>query len=96
MLSYACGVIAGVIRELHKHDLHLTMSEAPDSALSDAGFLPKAVRELSADGILINMAGEMRAPFWKQCSRWIFLRYGLTASNHTTRSTLTISLQRVN
>jgi LacI family transcriptional regulator len=55
--------LLGLIRELHKHDLHLTMSEAPDSALSDAGFLPKAVRELSADGILINMAGHMPSAF---------------------------------
>jgi DNA-binding LacI/PurR family transcriptional regulator len=57
------GMMLGLIRELHEHDLHLTMSEAPDMALSDAGFLPKVVRELSVDGLLINMAGKMPPTF---------------------------------
>jgi LacI family transcriptional regulator len=41
------------------------VSEAPDIALSDTGFLPKVVRELSADGLLINLAGEMPPTFLK-------------------------------
>jgi LacI family transcriptional regulator len=57
------GMMLGIIRELHKNNLHLSISEAPDAALSDAGFLPKVVRELSADGLLINMAGEMPLMF---------------------------------
>jgi DNA-binding LacI/PurR family transcriptional regulator len=46
---------AGADEELHKHDMSLTISEAPQSALSEAEFLPKVVREVAADGLLINM-----------------------------------------
>jgi LacI family transcriptional regulator len=57
------GMMLGIIRELHQHDLHLSISEAPDAVLSDAGFLPKVVRELAADGLLINMVGDIPPAF---------------------------------
>ncbi|MBW3622788.1 MAG: LacI family transcriptional regulator [Armatimonadetes bacterium] len=57
------GMLMGMTRELSKHNLHLSVSEAPDDALSDTGFLPKIVREVSADGLLINMIGPIPAPF---------------------------------
>jgi LacI family transcriptional regulator len=48
-------LVLGLTEELHKHDMSLTISEAPQSALSEADFLPKVVREVAADGLLINM-----------------------------------------
>lgn len=48
-------LVLGLTEELHKNDMSLTISEAPESALREAEFLPKVVRELAADGLLINM-----------------------------------------
>ena len=37
-------LVLGLTQELHKHDMSLTISEAPESALREAEFLPKVVR----------------------------------------------------
>ena len=44
----------GVHDELAAHDLHLTMTRLPDEKLSDAGQVPKVLRELSVDGLIID------------------------------------------
>lgn len=56
-------LLLGLADELQKNDMSLTVSQAPDAALSDTGYLPKVVRELAADGLLINMLGEIPASF---------------------------------
>ncbi len=44
----------GVQDGLAEHDLHLLLAKLPDEKLTDERFVPKVLRELSADGLLIN------------------------------------------
>ena len=39
---------------LNSHNLNLMISKLPDQKLTDAGFVPKILQEISADGLLIN------------------------------------------
>ena len=39
---------------LAEHDLQLTYAKVPDAKLTDAGFVPRLLREWSVDGLLIN------------------------------------------
>jgi DNA-binding LacI/PurR family transcriptional regulator len=52
-------LILGLAEELERHGMHLSVAQIPDETLDrhdlTAGFLPKVVRELTADGLLINM-----------------------------------------
>jgi len=57
------GLLLGLAQELHRHDMHLVISEAPQAELGEAEFLPQVVRELAADGLLVNVLGEVTAPF---------------------------------
>jgi LacI family transcriptional regulator len=52
-------LLLGLTEELQKHDMTLMLSEAHDTECEDPELLPKAVRELAADGLLVNMAGRI-------------------------------------
>jgi LacI family transcriptional regulator len=56
-------MVLGITRALQKHDFHLCISEAPDGAQEAAEALPKVVRDLSADGLLINMIADIPDSF---------------------------------
>ncbi|MEM9915457.1 MAG: LacI family DNA-binding transcriptional regulator [Planctomycetota bacterium] len=47
-------LIEGIHDELIARDMQLTVSRLPDHKLSDADYVPKILREHSADGILVN------------------------------------------
>jgi LacI family transcriptional regulator len=47
-------LMLGVLDALKEYDMHLIMAEAPDEILDEQNYLPKVVRELAADGLLIN------------------------------------------
>jgi DNA-binding LacI/PurR family transcriptional regulator len=49
------GLLLGITDELQRNDMHLVVSEVRDAALKDTNYLPKVVREVAADGLLINM-----------------------------------------
>ena len=44
----------GILEELALHDLHLNVTRLPDEKLSDQSFVPKIMRELKVDGLLID------------------------------------------
>lgn len=44
----------GIDDALVDRNYHLTLSRLPDEKLTSSGFMPKALRELMADGLLIN------------------------------------------
>jgi LacI family transcriptional regulator len=43
-------------------DMHLVVASMSDDQLSDPGYAPKIVRELAADGLLINYVADIPAP----------------------------------
>ena len=45
---------SGIHNELALHNLHLVMARLPDDALSDTAALPKILREMSVDGVLLD------------------------------------------
>ncbi len=47
-------LIEGIHDALIDRDMQLTVSRLPDNKLRDAGYVPKILREHSADGILVN------------------------------------------
>lgn len=47
-------LLAGVEHALASHNCHLTVAQLADEKLTDAGFVPKILREWAADGLLIN------------------------------------------
>lgn len=47
-------LLAGLLAATAEYDLHLTVAAVPDARLTDQGFMPKILREWSADGLLIN------------------------------------------
>jgi LacI family transcriptional regulator len=49
------GLLMGITDELQRNDMHLVVSEVHAAGLQDADYLPKVVREVAADGLLINM-----------------------------------------
>lgn len=48
-----------LMHALREKDLHLTVSELPDEKLTSEGYVPKILREFSADGLLINYTHEI-------------------------------------
>jgi DNA-binding LacI/PurR family transcriptional regulator len=48
------GLIQGVTEVMEASGRHLVMAMLPDEAFNDNAYLPKAMRELLADGLLIN------------------------------------------
>lgn len=45
---------SAISQKLFEHDMHLVMAHLPDAKLTSTGFVPKVLRELMADGLLIN------------------------------------------
>jgi LacI family transcriptional regulator len=58
-------LLIGLADALRAHDMHLSVAEAPNEVLHDEGYLPKVVRELAADGLLINMIADASTAFIK-------------------------------
>jgi LacI family transcriptional regulator len=48
------SLLSGIQAGLAEHDLHLALATPPDTKLSEAGYVPKMLREWMADGMLIN------------------------------------------
>ena len=48
------GLMNGIQDELIECDLHLNIAKLPDEKLTDGGYVPKILRELMVDGLLIN------------------------------------------
>ncbi len=48
------GLLAGVQQALQSHETQLTLATLPDETLTSDGFVPRILREWSADGLLIN------------------------------------------
>jgi LacI family transcriptional regulator len=44
----------GIVQGLREQELHLTVAELPDAELTDAGFVPRILREWCCDGLLVN------------------------------------------
>jgi LacI family transcriptional regulator len=49
------GLLLGITDELQRNDMHLVVSEMHNAGPTDETYLPKVVREVAADGLLINM-----------------------------------------
>lgn len=47
-------LLKGIQAALHERNLHLTSSYQPDERLTDADQLPKLVRDMTADGLLVD------------------------------------------
>jgi LacI family transcriptional regulator len=63
------GLLLGISQELHRHDMHLAISDAPQESLGKAEFLPKVMRDLAADGLLINVINEVPSNFEEALGR---------------------------
>lgn len=48
------GMVQGAIRALADHGMTLSLAEMPDAKLTSREFMPRILRELSTDGLLIN------------------------------------------
>jgi LacI family transcriptional regulator len=48
------GLIYGLMDELSRNRLHLSLSKVPDERLSSTGFVPRMLSELCVDGVVIN------------------------------------------
>jgi LacI family transcriptional regulator len=53
------GTFQAVRRELSQRDLHLTMGDLSDYQLTNAAHIPKILRELAADGLLISYIADI-------------------------------------
>ncbi|HOF17662.1 MAG TPA: LacI family DNA-binding transcriptional regulator, partial [Phycisphaerae bacterium] len=47
-------LLAGVTRELTEHGMHMTLAEVPDEKMVSDGFVPQILREMCADGLLLD------------------------------------------
>jgi DNA-binding LacI/PurR family transcriptional regulator len=82
--------------ELERQQMHLSVAQIPDEVLGGedraAGFLPKVVRELTADGLLINMIVGIPDEFVRAVRAhqiptvFVNSRQARTASTPTTRA----------
>ena len=48
------GLLEGLEHALDLQGLHLTLSRLPDEKLTEEGYLPRVMREVATDGLLIN------------------------------------------
>jgi DNA-binding LacI/PurR family transcriptional regulator len=53
------GTFQAVRRELSQRDMHVTMGDLSDYQLTDANHIPKILRELAADGLLISYIADI-------------------------------------
>lgn len=51
-------LLAGVTRELTEHSMHMTLAEVPDEKMVSDGFVPQILREMCADGLLLDCVPE--------------------------------------
>lgn len=47
-------LLGGMYEELARHDMHLTLTKLPDEKLRNEGYVPKILRYMMADGLLID------------------------------------------
>lgn len=107
--SLFTGMMDGIQDGLAELDLHLTVAKLPDEKLTNTGYVPKILRQLMADGLLINynadippslieLIAEYRVP-----SVWINSRQeancvfpdDLDAGHQATRRLLALGHQRI-
>lgn len=62
-------LLYGVTTAITKKNLHLVMTQVPDIAADDEAYLSQMVRELSADGVLINRHVGFPPTFLERISR---------------------------
>ncbi len=55
------GLLSGIHAAMEPHNLHLVVSRLPDQQLTARGFVPKLLREMSADGLLVNYSANIPA-----------------------------------
>jgi DNA-binding LacI/PurR family transcriptional regulator len=53
------GLLDGLHDELARHNLHLTIAKVPDGELNNPAYVPKILRTLMADGLLINYTNNL-------------------------------------
>ncbi len=53
------GLLGGIHAALEPRGIHLIVSPLPDAKLTADGFVPKILRELTADGLLINYSANI-------------------------------------
>jgi LacI family transcriptional regulator len=56
------GLLDGLDDELARHNMHLTVSRLTDEELSTEAFLPKVLREYTADGMIVNYTHQIPQP----------------------------------
>ena len=56
-------LLQGISEALAEHDMHLSVAEVPEEVLDNESYVPKIVRELSADGLLINRIQQIPPAF---------------------------------
>ena len=56
------GLLDGLDDELAQHNMHLTVSRLTDEELSTQNFLPKVLREHTADGMIVNYTHQIPQP----------------------------------
>jgi len=56
------GLLDGLDDELAQHNMHLTVSRLTDEELSSQNFLPKVLREHTADGMIVNYTHQIPQP----------------------------------
>ncbi|MCD4825725.1 MAG: LacI family transcriptional regulator [Phycisphaerae bacterium] len=54
-------LLEGIHDELAKRDMHLTLAKLPDEKLSSEGYVPKILRSMMADGLLIDYTHQLPA-----------------------------------
>ncbi len=52
-------LVLGIQEALEQHDYHMSIARLPDQKLTDEGFVPKMLREMFADGLLVNYTDHM-------------------------------------
>ena len=53
------GMLDGILDQVQAHDRHLLVAKLSDKDLTSSGTVPRLLRELSADGMLINYSWRM-------------------------------------
>lgn len=56
-------LLQGIVETLAEYNMHLSVAEVPDEVIDREAYVPKVVRELTADGLLINRILEIPPPF---------------------------------
>ncbi len=62
-------LLAGILDELEAHDLQLLVSRLPDALVTSETYVPRILRELMADGLLVNYNADIPAPMVEMVAR---------------------------